>query len=137
VEYFTRIRQISLRVGLTSIVLALFAAFSGRWPEALGVLIGSLAALLNFRFLSRSLLKHLDLPPGAAQKGAAVQCVFRYILIVSVVLLANTAAEISVWAVFVGLFLIKAVILGEALFTFSRQSFQGFLRIAGWERGDK
>lgn len=136
-EYFTRVQQIASRAAFVCFTLAALAALSGRWPEAFGVMIGFLASLLNFRLLSRSLLKQLSQPPAAARRGTTKACLFRHTLVIAVAFLANSNPHLSVWAVFVGLVLIKVVIYAQALFSFSKQNLLGFLHSVRYERGDK
>lgn len=135
-DYFAMVRQISSRATLITFALALSAAIFGRWPEAFGVLAGFFVSLINFRLLSISVLKQLNKSANAAARGTAIQCVFRYVFMVSVALAANACPNINVWAVFVGLVLIKAVILGEALVNFAKQNLKDF-RHSAFERGDK
>ncbi|HBI57009.1 MAG TPA: hypothetical protein DG577_00965 [Firmicutes bacterium] len=137
VDYFTKVRQISLRAASIAFILAALAAISGRWPVAFGVLIGFLVALVNFRLLAQSIPKLLELPFQAARKGAAVRYILRYVLTISALLIVNANPNLNVWAAFVGLVLIKAVILGKAVFIFAQQKFQSCLNSARWERGDK
>lgn len=136
-EYFSKIRQISLRATFVAFSLALPAVFWGRWPAAFGVLVGCLTALINLFLLSRTLVRQLQRPARTVRMGMTINCLFRYIIMIGVVLAANANPNLNVWAVFVGLILIKAVILGEALFIFAKRSFLGFLHSAGLEGGDK
>ena len=136
-DFVSKFRQISLRAASIALILAVLAAVSGRWPEALGVLIGCLVALINFRLLAQSIPRLLELPFHAARKGAAVRYILRYALTISVLLMVNANPNLNVWAAFVGLVLIKAVILGEAVFIFARQKLQSCFNSSRWERGDK
>ncbi|MDD4658229.1 MAG: ATP synthase subunit I [Eubacteriales bacterium] len=136
-DYFIKVRQISLRAASVAFILAVLAAISGRWPVAFGVLIGFLVALIKFRLLAQSIPRLSELPFQAARKGAAVRYILRYALTISVLLMVNANPNLNVWAAFVGLVLIKAVILGEAVFIFARQKLQSGLNPARWERGDE
>lgn len=137
-DFVSKFRQISLRAASIALGLGMLAALSGRWPEALGVLIGCLAALLNFRLQAQSIPKLLDLSYHAARKQAAGRYFLRYTLTVAVLLMVNAAnPNLNVYAAIVGLLLIKAVILAEAVVIFLKQKLQGCLNPSRWERGDK
>ncbi|MDD2281801.1 MAG: ATP synthase subunit I [Eubacteriales bacterium] len=133
-DFSSKIRQISLRTASIALILAGLAALSGRWPAALGVLMGCLISLLNFRLLAQSISRLLDLTPLGARKQAVGRYIIRYILMVLALLMINANPNINVWAALVGLMLIKAVIVGEAALTFTRQKIQGWLNSARWER---
>jgi hypothetical protein len=136
-DFVSKFRQISLRAASIALVLGVLAALSGRWPEALGVLIGCLIALLNFRLQAQSIPRLLDMTYHAVRKQAAGRYFLRYVLTVAALLMVNANPNLNVYAAMVGLLLIKAVILGEAVFIFAKQKFQGCLNPAWWERGDK
>lgn len=136
-DFVSKFRQISLRAASVALILAVLAAVSGRWQEALGVLIGCLAALLNFRLQAQSIPKILDMTYPSARKQAAGRYFLRYILTVAVLLTVYANPNLNVYAALVGLLLIKVVILGETLLIFLKQKLQGCLNPARWERGDK
>lgn len=135
-EYFTKTRQVALRAGSIGLVLATLAAISQRWPVAFGVMIGCLVALVNFRLLARSIPRVLSMSFATARKAAAGGYVLRYLLTVVMVLMVNANPNINVWAAFVGLMLVKAVIFGEALYIFVRQKFPNQHQSAREERGE-
>lgn len=137
-EVAVRQREIMTRAALIALVLATLAAFFQRWPVALGVLVGCLYALLNFRLLALGITKILELSdPRAAQIQAVLRYIIRYIMTIGVLYTISISPSMDFYAAVVGMLLIKAVILGEAIITYIKQQVQPIFDPARWERGGK
>lgn len=130
-------RQIIIRVLIIALLLAGFAFGFNRIPVALGVLVGAGMAILNFRLLYKSIDRILNLQdPRAAQVHAVTRYIMRYILVILVLVTVSINENFDMLATVVGLLLVKAVILGEAIFQYLKQQLSQALNPARWERGE-
>lgn len=111
-------RQVILRAAIIAGVLAVLAVLSGRRSSALGVLVGCLVSILNFRLLALGIVKLLALSPEAARIQAVIRYIIRYILTILVLLSVNFNPNLNLYATVVGLLLIKVAILSEAAIIF-------------------
>lgn len=130
-------RRIIMQAAFTSAVLAGLAAFSGRWPEAWGVIIGTLVAILNFSLLAKNIRSLIAEHPKRAQVKARLNYIGRYFLMAAVIFYSFTTPTLNMYAVVVGMLLIKAVILAGALFTFCKERLSLIFQHAPEERGDR
>ncbi|MTI93982.1 MAG: ATP synthase subunit I [Firmicutes bacterium] len=131
-----KVRQIIGRTTLLALTLAVFALIFSRGSAALGVLIGAIISVLNFRLLAnktRQVLENTN--PGAAQVQAFVGYLVRYLLYAGVLYVVSLNPEVDFFAAIVGILLVKAVIIIEAIAVSVRQATAKLLS-ARWERGD-
>ena len=136
-EVAAKQRQINFRVLLIAFILAGIAVVFSRYTAALGVLTGAGMAILNFRLLALGIDRILDLTdPRAAQVQAVTRYVVRYMLVLLVLAMVSLNQNFDMLSTVVGLLLVKAVILGEAILEFIKQQVKQMLDPARWERGD-
>jgi hypothetical protein len=109
-------KHIGKRVLIFAGILIAAAYILGQASFALGLLFGALLALLNFRLLALSLQKAVALEPSRATIYAFSRYLLRFFLVGVAVLVAIKNPAVNVWGTFIGLGLVKVVILGENLF---------------------
>ena len=130
-------RRLISQAAAVSSVLAGLALLSGRRPEAWGVLLGTVVAIFNFSLLARSIRSLVAVHPRAARVKGSVSYIGRYLLTASVLYYAFTSPFLNMYAVLVGLLMIKVLILGKAALTYCKERAAEFLNSAHGERGDK
>lgn len=130
-------RRLIFQAAVASSVLAGLAILSGRWPEALGVLSGTLVAILNFCLLARSIRSLFTISPRVARVKGALNYIGRFMLMAAILIYSFTSPHINMYAVVVGLLLIKAVILVGAIITYCRERLSLIFHPAHEERGDE
>ncbi len=82
----------------------------------LGLVFGSTISALNFKELSVTLRRAVEMQPARAQTFATKKYFFRYIVTAVVIYIAIVAPYINVIGTIVGLILIKFIILATNLF---------------------
>lgn len=82
----------------------------------LGLIFGSAISALNFKELSVTLRRAVEMSPARAQTFATKKYFFRYIVTAVVIYIAIVAPYINVIGTIVGLILIKFIILATNLF---------------------
>lgn len=130
-------RRIITQAATTSVALAGLAALSGRWPEAWGVVIGTLVAILNFSLLARNIRSLFAAHPRRVKLKAGLNYTGRYLMMAAVLLYSFTTPTLNMYAVVVGMLMIKAVILTGAIFTYCKERLSLIFHPAPEERGDK
>jgi hypothetical protein len=130
-------RRLIFQAAVASSVLAGLAIFTGRWPEALGVLSGTLVAILNLCLLARSIRSLLSISPRAARVKGAFNYIGRFMLMAAILIYSFTSPHINMYAVLVGLLMIKAVILVGAIIAYCRERLSLIFHPAPEERGDE
>lgn len=97
-------------------VLAISATIFGNIDAALGIIIGGVMSVLNFRLMAISAVQIVDLKdPVVARGRAVVKYLIRYALAGGVLYVAFITPEISFAAVAVGLLLVKYAILFDGV----------------------
>lgn len=129
-------RRLISQAVVVSFVLAGAAMLQGRWPEAWGVLCGTLVAILNFCLLARNIRGLFAVTPRRARVKGALNYIGRYMLMAAVLIYSFTSPSLNMYAVLVGMLLIKAVILVGAIITYCRERLSHMLNSAHQERGD-
>lgn len=130
-------RRLIFQAAAASSVLAGLAVVSGRWPEALGVLSGTLVAIVNFCLLARNIRNLFPGNPRQARVRGGMNYLGRYMLTAAILTYSFTSPVLNMYAVLVGLLLIKAVILGGAIISYGKERVDVYLNSAPEERGDK
>lgn len=130
-------RRLIFQAAVASSALAGLALLSGRWPEALGVLSGTFVAILNFSLLARSIRSLFAANPRSARLRGGLNYIGRYILTAAVLIYSFTSPALNMYAVLVGLLMIKMIILGKAVIAYCKERVTGYLQSAYEERGDK
>ena len=84
-------------------------------PSILGVVFGSIIAILNFRLLALTMEKAVDLPPGKAQAYTASRYLVRMFIVAVVVFVSVKNPNINVIGTVLGLISTKIVIFVKKL----------------------
>ncbi len=129
-------RRIIIQGAVVSSTLAGLAILSGRWPEAWGVLCGTLVAILNFCMLARNIRSIFALDPRQARFKGGFNYMGRYFMSAAVLFYSFTSPFLNMYAVLVGMLMIKVVILAGAIITYCRERLSLMLNSAHQERGD-
>lgn len=124
-NYFATIIKRSLI--LVALVLAIILAVSlalSKEPKPLmyGLLFGSIINILNFRLMYLSTKKAMSLNPAKAQRHATTNYFIRYITYGLVLIVASKASYINLFTTIMGFFVIKIVILSDALYETIRRN---------------
>ena len=82
-------------------------------PSILGVVFGSIIAILNFRLLALTMEKAVDLPPGKAQAYTASRYLVRMFIVAVVVFVSVKNPNINVIGTVLGLISTQNVIFGR------------------------
>lgn len=130
-------RRVISQAAVVSSTLAGLAMLSGRWPEAWGVLSGTLVAIINFCLLARNIRGLIGADPRAAKVRGGFYYIGRYFLAAAILIYSFTSPLLNMYAVLVGLMLVKAVILGKAIITYFTEWVVAKMQSAYKGRGDK
>jgi hypothetical protein len=85
------------------VIIILLAISKFNMPMLVGLLFGSVIAILNFRLLALSLQKTLSLPPNRAQIYSTTRYVIRFIITALVVFISVKATYINIIGTLIGL----------------------------------
>jgi len=80
-----------------------------------GYLCGSLVSVVNFQLMAADAFGMVDKPSKAAKKFILFRYFLRYAILFSALVLIVTRTDFNILAVFVGVFTVQAVIIGEKL----------------------
>ncbi len=122
--------QRSVRSSVLKIAGALIAiALMGRQLGiAFGLAIGTCLSLWQFSQIINSVAKILQKPKAQAQVHAASSYVMRYLIIAGMLALVYFTEEINFFATFIGLLMVKIVIIGWAIRQALREGGAAYLR---------
>ena len=109
------LRRMKIAVPAIGVVMAVIAAVWVGWQDALGVVIGTALAVVNFRFLSNSLRAILGAGHETAPPGTTMMFVFRWIIVGTVAYAILTSGVATIGGVFAGLFAPAVAIGLEAI----------------------
>ena len=109
------IRRMKVAVPVIGVVMAIIAVMWAGWQDALGVVVGTVLAVINFRFLSNSLRAILGAGHETAPPGTTMMFVFRWIIVVTVAYAILTSGVATIGGVFAGLFTPAIAIGFEAI----------------------
>lgn len=109
------IRRLKVAVPFVGLVMVGIAAAWAGWQDALGVVIGTILAVVNFRFLSNSLRAILGAGHETAPPGTTMMFVFRWIIVGTVAYAILTTGLATIGGVFAGLFTPAVAIGLEAI----------------------
>jgi len=109
------IRRMKLAVPVIGVVVAVVALVWAGWQDALGVTVGTVLAIVNFRFLSNSLRAILGAGHETAPPGTTTMFVFRWIIVGTVAYAILTSGLATIGGVFAGLFTPAIAIALEAI----------------------
>lgn len=130
-------RRLISQAAAASSVLAGLALLSGRRPEAWGVLLGTVVAIFNFSLLARSIRNLIGADPRSARLKGGLGYIGRYLLTAAALFYSYTSPHLNIYAVLVGLLMLKVLILGKAVMAFCKERVTEYFHSAHGERGDK
>lgn len=98
------IRRLKAAVPVIGVVMVGIAFVWAGWRDALGVVVGTALAVINFRFLSNSLRAILGAGHETAPPGTTMMFVFRWIIVGTVAYAILMSGIATIGGVFAGLF---------------------------------
>ena len=97
------------------VLVLLFITSNFNKPMILGLLFGTIIAILNFRLLAISIEKAVTMPQGKAQVYSAARYILRMTIVGAVLLASAKAPHLNILGVAIGLVSPKFVILARKL----------------------
>ena len=97
------------------IVLMLISKFS--MPMLVGIIFGSIIAVLNFRLLALTLEKAVNLPPGKAQAYTGVRYMIRLTITAAALIVSVKNPNLHIIGTAIGLISTQVVIFVKTLIT--------------------
>lgn len=106
------VKDVTKGIGIYAIVIGLASFFISKEPihMILGVVFGSIIAILNFRLLAISMEKSVDLSPGKAQAYSGIRYMVRMFIVAAVVFISVKNPNINVIGTVLGLISTQIVI---------------------------
>ena len=111
------VKEVTKGIGIYAIVIGLASFFISEEPIhiILGVVFGSIIAILNFRLLALTMEKAAELPPGKAQAYTAIRYLVRMSIVAVVVFVSVKNPNINVMGTIFGLTSTQIVIFIKKL----------------------
>ena len=111
------VKEVTKGIGIYAIVIGLASFFISKEPihMILGVVFGSIIAILNFRLLAISMEKSVDLSPGKAQAYSGIRYMVRMFIVAAVVFISVKNPNINVIGTVLGLISTQIVIFIKKL----------------------
>lgn len=97
------------------IIVMSFIFSKAPFPIILGIVFGSIIAILNFRLLALTMEKAVDLPPGKAQAYTASRYMVRMFIVAAVIFVSVKNPSIHVLGTILGLVSTQIVIFVKKL----------------------
>ena len=97
------------------IILILISKFS--MPMLVGIIFGSIIAVLNFRLLALTLEKAVDLPPGKAQVYTGIRYTIRLAITAAALIVSVKNPNLHIIGTVIGLISTQVVIFIKTLVT--------------------
>ena len=97
------------------VLLMMISKFS--MPMLIGIIFGSVIAILNFRLLALSLEKAVDLPPGKAQAYTGVRYMIRLTITAAALIVSIKNPNLHIIGTAIGLISTQVVIFVKTLIT--------------------
>ena len=97
------------------VLLMMISKFS--MPMLIGIIFGSVIAILNFRLLALSLEKAVDLPPGKAQAYTGVRYMIRLTITAAALIVSIKNPNLHIIGSAIGLISTQVVIFVKTLIT--------------------
>lgn len=111
------IKYVTKGVLIFDIIVASILIITSNFEKAmlLGLIFGSIIAILNFRLLALAIGKAVDMPTHKAQMYTSLRYVLRMTITGVVLIVAATAQHLSILGTAIGLLSPKFVILSKTL----------------------
>ena len=112
-----QIRDVNKGILIIDLIAAILFVFLSHSPKELliGLLFGSIIAMLNFKLLAISLQKTVTYPPTKAQIYSTSRYIIRITIIAVVLFVSAKSPHISIIGTAIGLLSTKFSILGKRL----------------------
>lgn len=106
------VKEITKGICIYTIIIGIISLIISKQPiqVILGVVFGSIIAILNFRLLAIAIEKSIDLSPGRAQVFTGIRYLIRMFIVVVVVLISVKNPNIHVIGTILGLVSTQVVI---------------------------
>lgn len=106
------------RVIISSLFIIGIMAFVFKEPKSiiLGYIFGSTISILGFKLLHNTIERAITMPPGKASGHSTSQYMIRFIIYGVVLAVAALADYLSFLATFMGIMMVKIVIIVSAVF---------------------
>ena len=111
------VKEVNIGVLIFDIVaiIVLMTLFKFNMPMFIGVVFGSVIAVLNFRLLALTLEKAVDLPPGKAQVYTGVRYMIRLTIVAAALIVSVRNPNLNIIGTAVGLVSTQVVIFIKTL----------------------
>lgn len=112
------VKIVSTRAIFTTFILAgmMFFLIENPRPYVLGLMVGSLAGVINFRLMAMSLSKSVKLSAKAATPVFSLTSLLRYLVYTLVLVLAVQTHAFNIVTVTMGFLIVKLVIISSVVF---------------------
>ena len=97
------------------VILLIISKFS--FPMLIGIIFGSVIAVLNFRLLALALEKAVDLPPGKAQAYTGIRYMVRLTITAAALIVSVRNPHLHIIGTAIGLISTQVVIFIQTLVT--------------------
>ena len=97
------------------VILLIISKFS--FPMLIGIIFGSVIAVLNFRLLALALEKAVDLPPGKAQAYTGIRYMVRLTITAAALIVSIKNPNLHIIGTAIGLISTQVVIFVKTLIT--------------------
>ena len=97
------------------VILLIISKFS--FPMLIGIIFGSVIAVLNFRLLALALEKAVDLPPGKAQAYTGIRYMVRLTITAAALIVSVKNTNLNIIGTAIGLISTQVVIFIKTLVT--------------------
>ena len=97
------------------VILLIISKFS--FPMLIGIIFGSVIAVLNFRLLALALEKAVDLPPGKAQAYTGIRYMVRLTITAAALIVSVRNPHLHIIGTAIGLISTQVVIFIKSLVT--------------------
>lgn len=112
-----QIKEVNKGIVIIDLIAAILMIFLSNSPKEMiiGLLFGSIIAILNFRLLAISLQKSVTYPPAKAQIYSTIRYIIRMTIVVVVLFVSAKSPHINIIGTTIGLLSTKFSILGKRI----------------------
>ena len=112
-----QIKEVNKGIVIIDLIAAILMIFLSKSPKEMiiGLLFGSIIAILNFRLLAISLQKSVTYPPAKAQIYSTIRYTIRMIIVGVVLFVSAKSPHINIIGTTIGLLSTKFSILGKTV----------------------
>ena len=119
VKVAKEVKAVTLGVPIFDIVaiILLIAISQFSMPMLIGIIFGSIIAVLNFRLLALTLEKAVNLPPGKAQASTGVRYMIRLTITAAALIVSINNPNLHIIGTAIGLISTQVVIFVKTIIT--------------------